>query len=690
MASKLEDPDQLLQAVIISDSYNSRFKPLTQDIPRCLMPLANTPLIEYTLEFLASSGVKQVFIFVCVHADKIRDYIKTSKWSYPSSPFQVQFIPTPDSMSAGDALRELDAKQLITSDFILLSGDVVSNLSADEIVEEHRRRRLTNKDSIMTMVVREANPLHRSRPSLDSAVFVLDSTTSQCISYTPIKVAPRTRRIALDLDVLRKHDNVEVRNDLIDCNIDICSPDVPALFTENFDYEDIRKDFVHGILTSDLLGKQIHCYVARHTYAARVASLQTYDAVSKDIISRWTYPLVPDNNLLPDQSYKYQRSHIYTEDNVRLGRSAVLTSQVVVGSDVRIGDGTVVNHSVIGRTCLIGTDCKINGSYLWKNVSVGSGSTITSAVLADNVSIGRNCTIEQGAILGSGVRIADDTTIPEYSKVSAVEDDTIDESLVGQGGYGSLFLDSDSGSEDDDEGSEDGHSATREKQIDVTGLISKISQLNFSDSSISSLASSDSGHDPRIRSDSMATSNISEDEPDANFYALAKADLETAIEQGHSVQDTMLEMTSLRMRENVSMHEVRIAMISAFLNDIQRRLSTSEKLGVAIQSIVKKWGPLLNRTISPSTIDEDCLDVLLSIQSECAKLNERQEMFVPMLKFMYDDDILPEEQIVGWFNSSKAKDLGAAATQVRAKSAAFVNWLQEAEEDSDEDDDESD
>ncbi len=54
---------------------------------------------------------------------------------------------------------------------------------------------------------------------------------------------------------------------------------VPSLFQDNFDYGDIRRDFVHGILTSDLLMKSIHCYIMKEGYAARVADTRSYDAV---------------------------------------------------------------------------------------------------------------------------------------------------------------------------------------------------------------------------------------------------------------------------------------------------------------------------------------------------------------------------------------------------------------------------
>jgi translation initiation factor eIF-2B subunit epsilon len=43
--------------------------------------------------------------------------------------------------------------------------------------------------------------------------------------------------------------------------VDICEADVPALCTENFDYHDLRRHFVNGVLTSELLGKKIAVHV---------------------------------------------------------------------------------------------------------------------------------------------------------------------------------------------------------------------------------------------------------------------------------------------------------------------------------------------------------------------------------------------------------------------------------------------
>jgi len=41
-------------------------------------------------------------------------------------------------MSMGDALREIDAKSLVKSDFVLVFGDIVANIKLKSLVEEHK------------------------------------------------------------------------------------------------------------------------------------------------------------------------------------------------------------------------------------------------------------------------------------------------------------------------------------------------------------------------------------------------------------------------------------------------------------------------------------------------------------------------------------------------------------------------
>ena len=53
--------DQKLQAILLADSFQKAFRPVTWETPKVLLPLVNVPMLEYTIEFLAQNGVEEVF-----------------------------------------------------------------------------------------------------------------------------------------------------------------------------------------------------------------------------------------------------------------------------------------------------------------------------------------------------------------------------------------------------------------------------------------------------------------------------------------------------------------------------------------------------------------------------------------------------------------------------------------------------
>lgn len=150
-------------------------------------------------------------------------------------------------------MRDIYTHGLITSDFVLVMGDLVSNIRIDEVVRIHKERRKVNKGAIMTMVVKESGALHRtrcvyvpphppvtgavissrsfSRSKGDSSVFVLDAQTSECLHYEPVVGVPPAKHVRIPREILAEHPEVEIRNDLIDCAIDVCSVEVRSAST---------------------------------------------------------------------------------------------------------------------------------------------------------------------------------------------------------------------------------------------------------------------------------------------------------------------------------------------------------------------------------------------------------------------------------------------------------------------------
>jgi translation initiation factor eIF-2B subunit epsilon len=369
-------------------------------------------------------------------------------------------------------MRDLDSRSLLTGDFLLVYGDVVSNLPLESALAAHRARRVKDKNAIMTMVLREAGANHRTKARATNPIFVVDPTKDRCLHFEQMPNKDQTHYLSIDPELLESPE-LEIRSDLIDCGIDICTPDVLALWSDNFDFQAPRKGFLHSVLKDyELNGKTFHTHIVSDHYAARVRNLHAYDSVSKDIVSRWAYPLCPDTNLVQGQSYRLQKGNVYKEEGVILARDCVIGSKTVVGRGTSIGEKTVIKNSIIGRHCQIGRNVQINGAYIWDYASVGDGSIISKSVIANEASIGRKCIIEEGALVSYGVTIGEGMKIRGEHRITRARrkqdgDGVVrgdpDHVVVGPKGDGFEFQDSD---EDDEDEPVDGLVSTGPSECD--------------------------------------------------------------------------------------------------------------------------------------------------------------------------------------------------------------------------------
>lgn len=67
---------------------------------------------------------------------------------------------------------------------------------------------------------------HAFRSRGESGVYVLDPNTHECLHYEPVVGYPAKSHVSVPREILAEHPEVEVRYDLIDCSIDVCSVEV--------------------------------------------------------------------------------------------------------------------------------------------------------------------------------------------------------------------------------------------------------------------------------------------------------------------------------------------------------------------------------------------------------------------------------------------------------------------------------
>ncbi|KAJ3143409.1 hypothetical protein HDU90_000169 [Geranomyces variabilis] len=642
---KAMEQEEPLQAVLVADSFNERFKPLTTDGPRCLMPLANVPLIEYTLEFLALSGVNEVIIICKSHSDAITDYIRKSRWHNSKKP-KVNVVVSQGMRSLGDAMREMDEKRLLKSDFILVNGDVVANVDLTAAVEAHRlRRKTTDKNAIMTMVLKQASVDHRSRPRAEEAVFMLNGATHECIHWEATKPFPiKTEKIELDIERIEKCSEVLIYSDLIDCQIDICSVEVPPLFYENFDWQELRSDFLKGILESDILGKTVYAHLLPTGYVTRVVTPRMFDAVSKDVLSRWAYPIVPESNMVPGQSYKYSRPNVYKEERVRLAVNATLEENVAIGTGSIVGDHTCIRNSVIGRNCIIGDKVTIENAYIWDGAVIENDCKISQAIIGKNVTLKSGVKVEPGAMIKGEVSIFPNTQIPRNAKV-----------IGDQGPNGGLVF-QDDGDDDEDED---------EVQNIALGCIDP--PLGAPPPPPGQEADSDEDSDDESEFDAAGG---------ADWKAEADATIDRAFAENHTFEIAVLELNTLKMAMDLDFHHLRVVVLEKLLREMD--VSSTNTARASVAAILKRWHDLYAKYLETRSDQVDCIEIIVDYCRDKEIL--RKQLKIVLFEF-YNADLLSDDEILEWFDSLEKTGVDAI---IRHEMSSFIEWLEKEDSDSDE------
>jgi N-acetyl-alpha-D-muramate 1-phosphate uridylyltransferase len=118
-----------MKAMILAAGRGERMRPLTNTIPKPLLPVANKPLIVYHLEKIAAIGITEVVINIAYLGDEIRTVLgEGSQWG-----LSIHYSVEPEPLETGGAL--LHALPLLGKDpFLLVNGDVWTDIDFSELI----------------------------------------------------------------------------------------------------------------------------------------------------------------------------------------------------------------------------------------------------------------------------------------------------------------------------------------------------------------------------------------------------------------------------------------------------------------------------------------------------------------------------------------------------------------------------
>lgn len=109
-------------------------RPLTDTVPKCLLPIQGVPLLQIWLESCRIAGINEVLVNVHSNSERIREFAKTQ-----AGPVQIHIVDEKELLGSAGTLAEnrgfVDGEEA----FFVLYGDVLTNVSLADMLAFHSK-----------------------------------------------------------------------------------------------------------------------------------------------------------------------------------------------------------------------------------------------------------------------------------------------------------------------------------------------------------------------------------------------------------------------------------------------------------------------------------------------------------------------------------------------------------------------
>ncbi len=328
-----------LQAVLLIGGFGTRLRPLTDRLPKSMVPVINRPAIEHTIAYLKQFGIRDIILTLNYLPEIIRDSLGDGERYGVNLVYCMEEEP----LGTAGAVKNTEA-HLNGGTFVVLNGDVFSVLDIGGMLDHHRAHK-----AVATIALHQVED--------PSAFGVVEMDESERVGA-----------------FIEKPKREEATSDWINAGTYLLETEVlrHAPVGEKYMFED-------GLFPTLLrTGEPVYGY--RDTgYWLDMGRPETYYQLNADLLTgRYTSPAVPAG------------TGVRSAPNVTIPATASLTGDVVIGSGCRVGENAVITGpAVIGPGCRLDDGAHIKGSILWNNVGLGSDARVEHSIICSGVAVGQ-------------------------------------------------------------------------------------------------------------------------------------------------------------------------------------------------------------------------------------------------------------------------------------------------------------
>jgi mannose-1-phosphate guanylyltransferase/phosphomannomutase len=123
-----------MKAVILAGGAGTRMRPLTYVMPKCLLPVGGKPLLERTMGYLSSFGIRDFVICVAYLQRQVMDSIGDGS----RLGVRVEYATAGAPMGTAGQLKT--AESMLPERFLAMNGDILTDFNVGNLLKEHEAR----------------------------------------------------------------------------------------------------------------------------------------------------------------------------------------------------------------------------------------------------------------------------------------------------------------------------------------------------------------------------------------------------------------------------------------------------------------------------------------------------------------------------------------------------------------------
>jgi NDP-sugar pyrophosphorylase family protein len=328
-----------MKAMVLAAGVGSRLDPLTSDIPKPLVPVANFPVMQHILQLLHRHKFHSVAANLHYLPQKLIEYFGNG------SQFDLDLHFRQEEKLSGDAGGVRFCRDLLEGDtFVVLMGDLLTDVDLTYVVAQHKA-----KKALASIALKKMDDVSRFGVALlNQDGFI------QGFQEKPSKE--------------------EALSDLISTGIYVFEPEVFDYIPKTGEYGFGRQLFPQLVQAGlPVLGVEIG------SYWSDVGTIEQYWASNLEVLSG---KLKVD---LPGYKHTEQDGHsVYIAEGARLDPSVSLEGNLMLGRGAQVGSGSrLIGNVIVGDGGIIEAGCEIKESVLWRSVRVSAGTKLENAVVAN-------------------------------------------------------------------------------------------------------------------------------------------------------------------------------------------------------------------------------------------------------------------------------------------------------------------